>query len=51
MSDNVKVALLVCATALLCVAALIWFGPYQTCVRAGGSDWRDAAEDCAGRLN
>lgn len=34
MSDAVKVALIVSATAVLCTALAIYFSPLETCVRA-----------------
>lgn len=34
MNSVVKVALILCATALAGLAAYIYFSPYETCVRA-----------------
>ena len=50
MSDNVKVALILATTAIICLCIWIYFSPFQTCVRAskdaewctravGGSKW------------
>lgn len=34
MTDKIKIALIAALTAVSCVAILIYFSPYQSCVRA-----------------
>jgi hypothetical protein len=35
MTNSIKVAIIVAVTALIAVAALIYFSPYHSCMRAG----------------
>ncbi len=43
MSDTIKMALILAGALIVCVAAYIYFSPYQTCVRdSTGGGWDDA---------
>lgn len=35
MHDNVKIAFILCATAIIITGLHIYFSPFQTCVRGG----------------
>lgn len=45
MSEPVKVAIILCITALIIVAALLYFSPYQQCARAN-AEHGQGAETC-----
>lgn len=35
MNDNIKVALILAATVIICVGLWIYFSPFHTCMRDG----------------
>lgn len=36
MSENVKIALIIAVTAIICVSLKIYFSPFHSCVREQG---------------
>ena len=48
MSDNVKVALIVAVTLVICLCVWLYFSPFHTCLRAGDFNAGYCARAAAG---